>query len=82
VNLRRGLFRLWAAVSVAWIILAGWYSLLLLYPSAPGDMIPVLTEGRIMAAVRLMFGPPLLVLAVVFAPLWVWDGFKPHKKSN
>jgi hypothetical protein len=62
---------------------------LLLYPPTPeGDWIPVYPpapEGHwipVLAAVRLMFGPPLFAFVVVFVPLWVWDGFKPHKKSN
>jgi hypothetical protein len=76
MNIRRGLFRLWIVISAVWIVWTGWHNLLLLYPPTPdGDWIPVLNEGRVIAAAQLMFGPPLVLLAVVIAPFWIWDGF-------
>lgn len=61
MNWRGGLFRLWAVLTLGWILATGWL---------------VLPTRDIGFAALVLFGPPLLLLAFGGAGLWIAAGFK------
>lgn len=71
INWRRGLFRIWLLMSMAWVL--GWSVYLVLYAiqggfdhGAPLFDLPVL-----------LLGPPIALLAFGSAAIWALRGFKP-----
>lgn len=71
INWRRGLFRIWLLLSMAWVL--GWSVYLMLYAIQGGfDRNPGLFDLPV-----LLIGPPLALLAVGAAAIWAFRGFKP-----
>jgi hypothetical protein len=71
INWRRGLFRIWLLLSMAWVL--GWSVYLMLYALQGGfDRNPGLFDLPV-----LLIGPPLALLAFGAAAIWALRGFKP-----
>jgi hypothetical protein len=73
LNWRRGLFRLWLLVSVAWILAWGVYSILSAIAHA------FMTPEDFLARLVVFFGPPLALLVVGLAARWAIQGFIPDE---
>ena len=71
VNWRRGLFRVWVLLSVAWIM--GWIVYLLLH----GIQVGFRHLGDLLSIPVLLLGPPIALLLFGLAAGWAFRGFKP-----
>lgn len=71
VNWRRGLFRVWTLLSVAWIM--GWIVYLLLH----GIQVGFQSLSDLLSIPVLLFGPPIALLLFGLAAGWAFRGFKP-----
>lgn len=70
VNWRRGLFRVWALVSAAWVM--AWAIYLIMYAIRVG----LKTAGDFLVIPVMLFGPPVALLAFGVAAGWAFRGFK------
>jgi hypothetical protein len=71
INWRRGLFRIWLLISMAWVL--GWSVYLMLYAIQGG-----FDQGaRVYELPVLLLGPPVALLAFGSAAIWALRGFKP-----
>jgi hypothetical protein len=71
INWRRGLFRVWLLLSMAWVL--GWAVYLMLYAIQGG-----FDHGApILDVPVLLLGPPVALLAFGSAAIWALRGFKP-----
>jgi hypothetical protein len=70
VNWRRGMFRVWILLSVAWIM--GWVIHLTVYGLQGGFKL----TGDFLAIPVLLFGPPVALLLFGFAAGWAFRGFR------
>jgi hypothetical protein len=75
INWRRGLFRVWLLLSIAWVL--GWAVYLMLYAiqggfdhNAPLFDVPVL-----------LLGPPAALFVFGAAAIWALRGFKPDGQT-
>ena len=69
LNWRRGLFRLWVLISVAWIM--GW-----LISFAIEFIEGTWTNRDFLAMAVILFGPPIALLLVAVATIWAFRGFE------
>lgn len=70
LNLRRGMFRIWIVLSVAWIM--GW-SIELVMRGIQGDF---KTANDVLVVPVLLAGPPIALLLFGLATAWAFRGFK------
>lgn len=70
INLRRGLFRVWVLLSVAWLM--GWTIHLIMQGLQGG----LQTTGDFLEIPVLLFGPPIALLLFGLAAGWAIRGFK------
>lgn len=70
VNWRRGMFRVWILLSVAWIM--GWLIQLTVYGLQGGFKM----AGDVLAIPVLLFGPPVALLLFGIAAGWAFRGFR------
>jgi hypothetical protein len=70
INWRRGLFRVWVLVSVAWLM--GWIIFLIMVGIQGG----LQTTGDFLEIPVLLFGPPIALLLLGVAAGWAFRGFK------
>ena len=96
MRVRQGLFRLWLVLSVIWIVVATWLfwddltgkllpeevAAQAAFPEGytPGTILESIHE-RFRHALELVFLPPLGLLALGCAGLWVVRGFQPKPSS-
>ncbi len=76
LNWRRGLFRVWLAVSAAWIM--GWIVYLILV----GVKGKLQTLGDFLSIPVLFFGPPIALSLFGLAAGWAFRGFKKDNGSG
>jgi hypothetical protein len=74
LNWRRGLFRVWLLLSVAWIM--AWVVYLSLY----GIRVGFRELGDFLALPILLFGPPVALLLFGAMAGWAFRGFVPDKE--
>jgi hypothetical protein len=70
INWRRGLFRVWVLMSVAWLM--GWTIFLIMVGIQGG----IQTTGDLLEIPVLLFGPPVALLLFGIAAGWAFRGFK------
>jgi hypothetical protein len=70
INWRRGLFRVWVLLSVAWLM--GWIIFLIMHGIQGG----IQTTGDLLEIPVLLFGPPVALLFFGIAAAWAFRGFK------
>ena len=70
INWRRGLFRVWAVMSIAWLM--GWTIYLIMH----GLQGRIQTTGDMLEIPVLLFGPPVALLLFGLAAGWAMRGFK------
>jgi hypothetical protein len=70
INWRRGLFRVWVLMSVAWLM--GWTIFLIMV----GIQGRIQTTGDFLEIPVLLFGPPVALLLFGLAARWALYGFK------
>lgn len=70
INWRRGLFRVWVLISVAWLM--GWIIFLIMVGLQGG----LQTAGDFLEIPVLLFGPPIALLLLGIAAGWAFRGFK------
>ena len=70
INWRRGLFRVWVLLSVAWMM--GWIIFLIMHGLQGG----IQTTGDFLEIPVLLFGPPVALLLFGVAAGWAFRGFK------
>lgn len=70
INWRRGLFRVWVLMSVAWLM--GWIIYLIMHGIQGG----IQTTGDMLEIPVLLFGPPVALLLFGIAAAWAFRGFK------
>ncbi len=70
INWRRGLFRVWVLLSVAWLM--GWIIFLIMH----GLQGRLQTTGDFLEIPVLLFGPPVALLLFGVAAGWAFRGFK------
>jgi len=73
INWRRGLFRVWLLLSIAWIM--GWMVYLIIYGIQGG--FKDLRDFLVLPV--LLFGPPVALLLFGAAARWAFQGFVPDK---
>ena len=73
INWRRGMFRVWALVSVAWIM--GW----VLYLAIEGLQGGFKQEGWFLVIPVVLIGPPIALLLFGVAAGWAFRGFKQER---
>jgi|SRR5579872_6242706 len=75
INWRRGMFRIWIWISVAWIM--GWIIHLLIYglQNGFGD------RGEFLVIPILLFGPPGALLLFGIAAGWAFRGFNADQDA-
>ena len=76
VNWRRGLFRVWLLLSVAWIL--GWIVYLVLEGIKGGFQ----SFGGFLAIPVLLIGPPIALLLFGLVAGWAFRGFKPDNDET
>jgi hypothetical protein len=70
INWRRGLFRVWVLMSVAWLM--GWTIYLIMV----GIQGRLQTSGDFLEIPVLLFGPPVALLLFGLAAGWAFRGFR------
>ena len=70
VNWRRGLFRVWVLLSVAWMM--AWFIYLVMYAIRDG----LRTTGDFLVIPVVLIGPPIALLVFGVAAGWAFRGFK------
>ena len=70
INWRRGLFRVWVLMSVAWLM--GW----IIYLIMQGIQGGLQTTADMLEVLVLLFGPPVALLFFGVAAGWAFRGFK------
>jgi hypothetical protein len=70
VNWRRGMFRVWVLISVAWLM--GWIIHLTMFGLQGGFKV----IGDFTVIPILLFGPPIALLVFGIAAGWAFRGFK------
>jgi hypothetical protein len=70
INWRRGLFRVWVLISVAWLM--GW----IIYLIMQGIQGGISTTADMLEVIVLLFGPPVALLVFGVAAGWAFRGFK------
>jgi hypothetical protein len=70
MNIRRGLFRLWIVLALAWVgaMVVLWFS-----EGAKGDPPVILV---------IMLGPPIALLGLGWGVMWAISGFSEPPSSN
>src|SRR5262249_22894205 len=71
INWRRGMFRVWVLVTIAWMM--GWIIYLIIFGLQGGFK----EEGEYLVVPVVLIGPPLALLLVGAAAAWAFRGFKP-----
>jgi hypothetical protein len=74
VNWRRGLFRVWLLISMAWIM--GWTVYLIMYGIQGGFK----ALSDYFAVPVLLLGPPIALLLFGAVARWAFQGFVPDNK--
>jgi hypothetical protein len=74
VNWRRGMFRIWILVSVAWIM--GW----IIYLIMDGLQGGFKSRGDFLVIPVLLLGPPVALLLFGIATGWAFRGFKVDER--
>ena len=69
INWRRGLFRLWVLISVAWMM--GWVIFFAIELAAGQS-----TSRDLLALPVVLFGPPIALLVIGIATRWAFQGFE------
>jgi hypothetical protein len=70
INWRRGLYRVWVVMSIAWLM--GWTIFLIMH----GIQGNIRTTGDMLEIPVLLFGPPVALLLFGLAAGWAMRGFK------
>jgi hypothetical protein len=79
MNIRRGLWRLWLVLTVAWLGLVIWTTPELqtcLFRIGSGLRCDNWTTHDYIAAVGVLFGGPVALLVIGWAVFWITSGFK------
>ncbi len=76
INWRRGLFRVWVLVSVAWVL--GWAIYMVIDAIREG---PKNTRDLLVIPVVLI-GPPMALLVFGFAAGWAFRGFRSEGEAS
>jgi hypothetical protein len=76
INWRRGLFRVWLLISMAWVM--GWVVYLVMYGIGGGFH----EIGDFLKLPVLFFGPPLALFAFGVVARWALLGFAPDKNRS
>ena len=76
INWRRGMFRIWILVSVAWIM--GWLIEFIVYGLQGGFKL----VGDWLAIPVLLFGPPIALLLFGMAAGWAFRGFRDNPRAK
>jgi hypothetical protein len=71
-NCRRGMFRIWILLSIAWMM--GWTIYLAIEGLQGG-----LKEGEYLVVPVLLIGPPIALFMFGLAAGWAFRGFKPDE---
>jgi hypothetical protein len=70
INWRRGMFRIWILLSVAWIM--GWIIYLIMFGLQGGFK----EQGDVLVVPVVLIGPPIALLLFGLAAGWAFRGFK------
>jgi hypothetical protein len=70
INWRRGLYRVWVVMSIAWMM--GWAIFLIMHGLQGG----IQTTGDVLEIPVVLFGPPIALLLFGVAAGWAMRGFK------
>jgi hypothetical protein len=84
MNIRRGLWRLWLVLTVAWLGFAIWTTPDLqtcLFRIGSGQWCDHWTTHDYLAAVGVLFGGPVALLVLGCAVFWITSGFKEPKPT-
>jgi hypothetical protein len=73
INWRRGMFRIWILVSVAWMM--GWIIYLTIFGLQGGFK----EQTEYLAIPVVLIGPPIALLLLGLATSWAFRGFKPDE---
>jgi hypothetical protein len=76
INWRRGLFRLWLLVSMAWVM--GWIVYLVMFGIQGGFH----KIGDFLDVPVLLFGPPVVLFALGVVARWAFQGFAPESNQS
>jgi hypothetical protein len=76
INWRRGLFRVWLLISIAWIM--AWIVYLVMYGIQGGFK----QTGDLLTLPVLFFGPPIALLLLAAVARWAFQGFQPDKNHS
>ncbi len=76
INWRRGLFRVWFLVSIAWIM--AW----MVYLAMNGIQGEFKTIGDFLEIPVLLFGPPIALLCFGVVARWAFQGFAPGNSKS
>jgi hypothetical protein len=84
MNVRRGLFRIWAIASAMWVAACLWlrhdYDYSCFLRSSP--WCDYWEPYYYVQAAATMIGPPVIALLLGWATLWIVAGFRANAKSN
>jgi len=75
INWRRGLFRVWFLISIAWIM--AWMAYLAMYGIHGGFK----SIGDFLEVPVLLFGPPIALLLFGAVARWAFKGFAPDNSQ-
>jgi hypothetical protein len=76
INWRRGLFRIWALVSIAWMM--GWTIYLMLHGLRGG----LKDSGEVLGIPILLLGPPTALWLAGVAAGWAFRGFSAESEAS
>lgn len=74
INWRRGLFRVWLLISIAWIM--GWSVHLIMFGIRGGFK----DVDNLIVAPVLLFGPPIALFLFGAVARWAFQGFAPDRE--
>jgi hypothetical protein len=73
INWRRGMFRIWVLISIAWMM--GW----IIYLAINGLQGGFKEQGDYLVVPVVLIGPPIALLLFGLAANWAFRGFKPDE---
>ena len=76
INWRRGLFRLWMLISMAWVM--GWIVYLIMFGIGGGFR----DTSYFLKLPVLLFGPPIALFVFGILARWAFQGFAPDNKQT